>query len=326
MKKLLKKILLVVLALVVIALLYVFLEPLTEKISSGPADDSESWMARLGDDVLISDISIPGANDSATQYVQLAFFSKCQSLSVGEQLRDGCRYLDIRLGLNKSGDDLIFYHGFCKCKTGFLPWERDLEIGDVLERCYVFLKEHPTETIIFAVKQERGDDTAAFQTVLQRYIELGPGMWYLSDSIPRLGECRGKLVLMRRYEDALSLGSASGIQLFWTDQGGNSDTSLNAAEEPQDSYVLSVQDRYKYSASDKWSAFKAAFGASGGADLRINFLSTNGTPKFGHPFTYAKILNKNLLSENISGLPKSWIILDFVNAELAEHVYDINFR
>ena len=126
MKKLLKKILLVVLSLVVIALLYVFLEPLTEKISSGPADDSESWMARLGDDVLISDISIPGAHDSATQYVQLAFFSKCQSLSVGEQLRDGCRYLDIRLGLNKSGDDLIFYRGFCKCKTGFLPWERPM--------------------------------------------------------------------------------------------------------------------------------------------------------------------------------------------------------
>ncbi len=325
MKKLLKKILLAVLALVVIALLYVFLEPLTEKISSGPADDSESWMARLGDDVLISDISIPGTNDSATQYVQLAFFSKCQSLSVGEQLRDGCRYLDIRLGLNKSGEDLIFYHGFCKCKTGFWPWERDLEIGDALERCYIFLKEHPTETIIFAVKMERGDDAAAFQTALQRYIELDPEMWYLSDSIPRLGECRGKLVLMRRYEDALGLGKASGIQMFWSDQGGNSDTSLNAASEPQDTYVLSVQDRYKYSAADKWSAFNAAFGAAG-ADLRINFLSTNGTPKFGHPFTYAKILNKNLLSEKLSDLPKSWVILDFVNAELAEHIYDINFR
>ena len=157
-------------------------------------------------------------------------------------------------------------------------------------------------------------------------IRLSEAAMAFTVSIPRLGECRGKLVLMRRYEDALSLGSASGIQLLWTDQVGNSDTSLNAARVPQDTYVLSVQERFKYSAADKWSAFKAAFGAGNGGDLRINFLSTNGTPKYGHPFTYAKILNKNLLSENISGLPKSWIILDFVNAELAEHVYDINFR
>ena len=328
MKRLLKMILLIILCLVVIALLYVFLEPLAEKISSDEVDGSMDWMARIGDDVLISDISIPGTHDSATQYVQLAFFSKCQSLSIGEQLRDGFRYLDIRLGAvtDKTGDDLVLYHGFCKCKRGFMPWEKDLTIASVLERCYVFLEEHPTETIIFAAKMERGDDAAKLQTILHNYIEMDPDMWYLSDEIPRLGQCRGKIVLFRRYEDALGLGSASGIEMFWEDQGGNSDTAKNAAFEVQKTYSLSVQDRYKYSAADKWTAFKASLDAVNSADLRISFLSTNGTPKFGHPYTYAKILNRNLLSEKISDHPRSWIIIDFANAELAEHIYDVNFR
>ena len=328
MKKVIKKAVLVLICIIVLALLYVLLVPLTESIKSDPVEGSDSWMARIGNDTLLSDISIPGTHDSATQYVQLAFFSRCQSLSIGEQLRDGIRYLDIRLGAvsDKTGDDLLLYHGFCRCKRGFLPWEKDLTIAGVLERCYVFLEAHPTETIIFAVKMERGDDAAKLQTILHDYIAMDPDMWYLSDEIPRLGECRGKLVLFRRYEDALGLGSASGIEMFWEDQGGNEDTSASAALEKQSTYDLLVQDRYKYSAADKWAAFNRTFELDGGGDLRINFLSTNGTPKYGHPFTYAKILDRNLLNEELPSVPRSWIIIDFANAELAEHIYDINFR
>ena len=71
------------------------------------ADRSADWMADLDDGLRLNEIVLPGTHDSATQYVQLAFFSKCQALSIGEQLEAGYRYLDIRLGLSDKVSDII---------------------------------------------------------------------------------------------------------------------------------------------------------------------------------------------------------------------------
>ena len=330
MKRILKKLLIVLIILIIVALLYLFVSPLLIGRSSAQVENSSKWMARAGDDMLISELYIPGTHDSGSNYADLAYFSKCQASSIKTQLEDGYRYLDVRLEIEetKSGSRLIFCHGFCKCRKGPWPWSAVLELEDVLRDCYAFLDANPTETIVFAVKMEQGSDTEAFQKLLHEYIDKEPDRWYLSDTIPRLAECRGRLVLFRRYEDACSYGKKSGIQLFWADQGGKDDTSLNAVLEQQDKYKLIVQDRYKYNAADKWNAFLAGLDYSGmiDADLRISFLSTNGTPKFGHPYSYAKVLNRNFAAEDISRYVPTWMILDFSNAVMAEKVYDLNFK
>ena len=328
MNRIFKKLLIGIISLVIALLLYVFVGPLLIRVSNAEVEKSDSWMADIPDDTLISDIFIPGTHDSASEYVQLAFFSQCQAKSIGEQLHDGYRYLDIRLGFNKTGDDLLLYHGFCKCRTGIFPWQRSLEIGDVLERCYVFLEEHPSETIIFAVKNEREGDDESLQAILHKYISISPEKWCLTDTIPTISECRGKLVLFRRYEDACGYGKKAGIQLFWTDQGGNQDSSLSGTLEKQDTYDLMVQDRYKYSSSDKWRAFTDCLNKSSrsDSDLRINFLSTNGTPKYGHPYSYASRLNRVFLDRSLAGYAPAWIIVDFADARLAQHVYEVNFK
>ena len=169
-------------------------------------------------------------------------------------------------------------------------------------------------------------DLRSFQLLLDSYISKGQDKWLLTDTLPTLGECRGKIVLMRRFDDVCGLGERAGIYMNWPEQGANSDVSLNAETIECGSFSLIVQDRYKYDTEDKWTAFKAGLAAADpGRDfIRLSFLSTNGTPKFGHPYKYAKTLNKYLLDEDLSVYAKQWIIVDFSNAALAEHIYSQN--
>ena len=129
------------LALVPAALLLVVLGmlvlPLTEGADTTPVPGSADWMAALPDDTPLSALVIPGTHDSATQYVQLAYFSKCQALSVGEQLEAGFRYLDIRLGDGDKGGLPLLMHGFTKCKVS--AFGSALTLDNVLADCYGFL-------------------------------------------------------------------------------------------------------------------------------------------------------------------------------------------
>ena len=87
MKKVLRfllRLIAAVLALVLCLLLAVFAVPLFETGDRSPVPGSADWMAQLPDELSLSEIVIPGTHDSATQYVQLAFFSKCQAMSIGE--------------------------------------------------------------------------------------------------------------------------------------------------------------------------------------------------------------------------------------------------
>ncbi len=313
----------ILLALILLTALFFLLAPLTEKADTTPVAGSADWMARLDDSLLLSEITLPGTHDSATKYVQLAWFSKCQSLDVGGQLEAGFRYLDVRLGAD--GDRLMLMHGFTKCKTSALGGA--LYLDEVLRQCCAFLDAHPAETVIFAVKQEHGDESvAAFQLLLDSYVQKNPDHWLLTDKVPTLGEARGKLVLMRRYEDEAGLGRNAGIPLLWPNQNGHEDTSLHTAMTDNGSYRLWVQDRYEYNAADKWIAFRAGITNNGAetGDLAIHFLSTKGTAAYGHPYGFAKELNRKLL-EAPSGELSGWIIVDFASPALAAHICSGNF-
>ena len=326
--RVLLRILGVLLVLVLLLALAGFVIPLTETIPDADrtAAGSADWMADLPGSLPLNAITLPGTHDSATQYVQLAFFSKCQALSIHEQLQAGFRYLDIRLGAD--GERLKLMHGFTSCKTGPMPWSDDLYLEDVLTGCYAFLAAHPTETVVFAVKQEHGDKTAAdFAALVQTYIDQRPEFWYVGKTIPTLDEVRGKLVLMRRYSDETLRADAdgAGIPFLWANQSGHADTSLHTVPDDNRSYMLWIQDRYEYGTDDKWTAFTAGLEAAGTGpnDLAVHFLSTKGTLAYGHPYAHAKTLNALLLdlpSDKLNG----WIILDFASAPLARHILAAN--
>ena len=190
--RVLLRILLALLILLVLAALVMWIIPLTERDDGAAVSGSADWMARVDGDLTLSELAIPGTHDSATQYVQLAFFSKCQTKDIRAQLDAGYRYLDIRLGAD--GEQLKLMHGFTSCKTGAMPWSSALYLDRVLEQCYAFLREHPTETVLFAVKQEHGDERVAdFQTLLSSYIDRDRSMWLLTSAMPTVISCPMRL-------------------------------------------------------------------------------------------------------------------------------------
>lgn len=327
MKKLLKflgRVLAGILALLLCLVLAFFIIPMTETGDHTPVSGSADWMAGLPDEKLLNEIVIPGTHDSGTQFVQLAFFSKCQALGIREQLEAGFRYLDIRLGVDHHNGVFQLMHGFTKCKTGTFALD-SLYLDSVLEDCYRFLLAHPTETVLFAVKQEHGDESVAiFEAMLDAYIRENEEYWLLTNTIPSLAEARGKLVLLRRYEDEAGLGVRAGIPFLWEDQKGADDPSLNTVC-VDNGYSLWVQDRFCYNTEDKWSAFSSGMDAGRereAGDISLSFLSTKGSLAYGHPFFFAKALNNRLTESEL--LLDGWIIVDFASPSLAERIYAAN--
>ena len=310
----LKVMILVVLLIVFLYAALNYAVPAFEDVDLTAVEGSADWMAGKEDDYPITYYSSPGTHDSATQYVQLAFFSKCQALSIKQQLEAGFRYLDIRLGESDSGLKLM--HGFTNCKEGPWPWSGTLYLDKVLEDCYAFLDEHPTELILFCVKHEHGDmDDDAFLAELKKVIDKTPDRWYTEDRIPTLGEARGKLVLLRRFGS-----EGPGLYFIWTDQNKNAPGSAEFPNVPH--FNLTVQDWYELETEEKWQKFNDVMHyeqPAADGTVTLNFLSTMGSAKFGHPFKYAKELNERFL-ELERGEYFGWIVVDFGTPKLAEHI------
>ena len=307
------------LAMLLLFALFMLLLPLTESADTTPVSGSADWMARLPDETKLNALVIPGTHDSATKYVQLAYFSKCQSLTVGEQLEAGYRYLDIRLGdADKGADYPRLMHGFTNCRRSLLGGK--LYLDEVLADCCAFLAQHPTETVLFVVKHEHGDRSdAEMAKALDGFVQARPNDWLVTDTMPTLGQARGRLVLLRRWE------GGSGLPFLWTDQKGASDVTQNSVREDQGEFALWVQDRFEYGAEDKWAAFTAGLGVPAEeGDVVLSFLSTKGPSAYGHPYQFAEKLNAKLMSLDSAQL-RGWIVVDYASPRLAEHIYGANF-
>lgn len=180
-----------------------------------------SFLSELPDRLPLSSLSLPGTHDT------MAFhgwpISQCQSPStpLASQLLGGIRVIDVRLAvipppspkpsaLNATRtQELIAYHGLWPQKTPFAA---------ILNDVHKFLTSPigSKETIIMSIKQEDFAVTPAplFSQLVRDTIVRGPGgwaeastkgsevnkgMWFFENRIPKLGEVRGKVVLLSRF-------------------------------------------------------------------------------------------------------------------------------
>ena len=70
------------------------------------------WMKGLDGSRPVFEYNIVGTHDSVTQYVQFSYITKCQNMSIYEQLCIGIRMLDIRV--KNEGERLKMVHAFAK--------------------------------------------------------------------------------------------------------------------------------------------------------------------------------------------------------------------
>lgn len=200
-----------------------------------------AWMKELRDEYPLSMLSIPGTHNSPTCYVALPSV-RCQAVGVRAQLDNGVRFLDIRVSASRDNDDLTLVHSvFPVSLTGAKHF------GDMLrDDIYAFLDAHPSETVLMSVKREgtgKGTDQQLSRYMHSRYCAGDDARrWFTEPRIATLGETRGRIVLIRRFQLDDSLRGEHEGRGWGLDAAAWPD---NCADAPTGSGLLRVQDFYE---------------------------------------------------------------------------------
>lgn len=217
-----------------------------------------AWMRELGDGWPLSALSIPGTHNSPTCHVALPSV-RCQAVGVREQLDNGVRFLDLRVSAPRDGggDSLALVHSVFPVSLGGGRY-----LAGLLDELYAFLDANPSEVLIVSLKREgtgRGTDQHLSQHLFRRYCggQGGQGgggerdeevarRWFTEPRIPTLGEARGKIVLVRRFNNDEALQAEHGGRGWGIDASAWPD---NCADGTVDSGLVRVQDFYEVSQS-----------------------------------------------------------------------------
>lgn len=216
--------------------------------------DGPCWMSHVDDNKYLDELSIPGTHDSGTCSVDndtepQSSQAKCQQDYIPTQLLEGIRYFDIRLGKDDKNGDPGIDHGRCyllKKDGGYM------HLSDVIGYFKTFLSEKPSEALIMLVS--RGNDEATDESVTTAFAKVmgkDPDLFYTSSRVPTLGEVRGKIVLLRRFELAGNSvsGHTWGLDLTqWDDK---------IAAHPDSSSMCLVQNAQGFEAEGKAGDKKA---------------------------------------------------------------------
>ncbi|MBQ6165784.1 MAG: hypothetical protein IJK23_15040 [Clostridia bacterium] len=294
------------------------------------SNPTTEWMRPLDDALSVETLFLPGAHDCASARVFFAPIGRCQSMTIADQLNAGCRYFDLRLSVRR--ERLAAVHGPAPCYSqrpgaGGAPLYAD----EVFETFFSFLDAHPSETALVSIQQD-GIQDPVFRTILyENYISLNENYFYLENRFPTLGETRGKLVLLRRFETAPGVDDMTGgINVIdaWNHYAQNDafpcvDT-IPSCDGRGVVGTLCLQDAFKFGVRRKWErAVKPTIerGRKPG-ELYINFLSCTGRIS---PLAAAIPLNKKFFAEPLlrgGGI----YVFDFFTRELAEKVISFNFK
>ena len=291
-----------------LSLLLVFILSLCAVIplQRGESDRSD-WMAALDDGASLRSLTIPGTHDSGALHSIADVSGKCQTLSIGEQLKIGVRFLDIRLQLVDNEFKVV--HSFVDQMTDF---------EDVLNDMTEFIRNNESEFLIVSIKEDASpkrsdqDFAAALEALLLSYSEVR-GEGALPETV---GAARGGIHIIARYRDA-----AIGLPCY---AGWEDDAAFSLGD-------IYVQDNYRdLDSEDKINSINEAFNyALNNSDkLVINFTSCYYDS--GFPPTYAgtagRDINPWLLESLQGGSGRVGIIVaDFITDDLAKAIYGRNF-
>lgn len=220
-----------------------------------PAAGEPDWMAKLDDARMIAELSIPGTHDSAARFDLTQGLAKCQNLTIADQLAAGVRYFDLRC--REVQDQFLMYHGGV---------DQNQTFDEVLATMFAFLDAHPHETILASVKEEAtpAQNTRTFEATFDAYVAEAPTRWTLAPSPPRLGDVRGTLVLLRRFDaTALPLGIDA---TQWADNATFEISDADAHLRIEDEYVVTDNDL-------KWTAITNMLAEAAPGDPSIWTLS-----------------------------------------------------
>lgn len=178
------------------------------------------WMKSYNDDTQLIHMNIPGTHDSTTwNYSQATQDSllgitnlnqvavpvpeafRCQELSLINMLNRGIRAFDLRYAFDPTNTTIIFYHS-----EALLSGIATLD--DVLFGFNKWLDDHPSETLFLSLQYEGStakyaSNDAALQLKLYNTLTSPVARKFFvqkKNELGTLGEARGKITLMRRFD------------------------------------------------------------------------------------------------------------------------------
>ncbi len=291
-----------------------------------------NWMSGVPDDKKLFELTIPGTHDSVTEYVQFAHISQCQDLNISDQLDIGIRALDLRV--EPIGNRLGMVHSVAKAFNNPGRNANQMDMHDVLLRCYDFLKAHPSETIIIQFKNDNNkENEKSFDNLVNSYIKGNEDKWYLENRVPTLGECRGKIVLIRRCdmdaENEAYTPQNTGIDFSnWVEQDEAIPDALQLETNGIDEAVFIIQDRFKYKPEPRWDECIEPFlndRTAFNGEYIICYTSTAGGtkgPKANSSYINQKLMEYTLDKSKYYGT----IYLDFPFNDLTRKLIEHNYK
>ena len=321
---------------------------------------SQEWMRYIDSRKELTEINIPGTHDTATKNI-FDLGAKCQNTTIGEQLYMGIRYMDLRLEYKDGSqypEHIVLNHGGLECED---EDGEKLYLSKVLKDIYDFLENHPSETVIVQVNETNNSDQEK-EKLIKEFLNTysadtivnpatGRPYWFKENRIPRLGEVRGRLVLLRKF--AYSGDAKAGIDLTpWNSPECSNqeycEANLNLTDDAV-SRRLCLEDAYKqYSLSGKWPPVvgyidtlnKGTYGTidkdyedkSNGrtppswGDVCIGYTSATFAGIVINPSAFATYTNEKLMGVNLENRRIGWLAMDFVHEALVRRVFSTNGR
>ena len=292
--------------------------------------DLRCWQSKIADNTEVLKLNCVGTHDCVTKYVQLSHISRCQNKDIYEQLCMGIRGLDIRV--TAKGKRLLMVHGIAKAFNSPNRLSKQMDMRDVLKKCYEFLDENPSETIIFQFKNDNEKQMEqCFDNMYNTYITPNKSKWFLENRSPLLGEARGKIIFIRRCRkyDLKKYPLGTGIDFSgWVEQDIATPEALTLATSGKNKLTFLIQDRFKYKPEAKWKKcvkpFLDAMKPFDGTYI-INYLSTAGGVK--GPYRNSKYINPEFMTYELNkNYYYGMIYTDFPNEELVEKVVKTNYE
>ncbi|MBS7008010.1 phosphatidylinositol-specific phospholipase C domain-containing protein [Anaerostipes sp.] len=294
-----------------------------------------NWMGFLDGEKKLSEINLPGTHDSGTKYVEKNKEKYCcQSLSLAEQMEIGVRYFDIRCVAGSKKESPGIKHADTWCLNPEMKTEH-LHLDKLVQDAKYFLQNHPTETLVFQIKNEKwnsGDANLVFH--IGKYIKDGT-MWAM-DRIPKIDEVRGRIVLVRRFTYSKNDYGLEKQEFGLNLSSWDSECMWKAGEH---TFVwvndkAYIQDRYKTTAEEKLKLLSKALAEMNNLNNNkktipalewcINLAScTKPNPKQA-----AVEVNQRLKEQSQfwDGRKLGMFIVDFAEKDLISKIYLSNFE
>lgn len=160
-------------------------------------------MAGLSGNESLADLTLPGTHDShctssniLNWSIFVAPFAATQSMEISDQLLAGVRFIDLRCGYDDAGN--------IQMRHGVIPLKGTLQ--DSVTSIASFLSSNKSEAVIASIKWDQSgvDEPDTFGPAVGKIIQT-IGSWYTGTSVPLVRDCRGKIVLLRRYQGSIGL-------------------------------------------------------------------------------------------------------------------------